>query len=83
METIEYTPNGVCSKKIIIDIENNIIKKIKVIGGCPGNLAGISKLVQGMKLEEVAKRLNGVTCGPKSTSCPDQLARAINQILNK
>lgn len=83
METFVYKTQGVCSREMHIAYEGDTLVELKVIGGCPGNLAGISKLVQGMKLEEVAKRLSGVTCGPKSTSCPDQLARAINQILNK
>ena len=83
METFVYKTQGVCSREMHITYEGDTLVELKVIGGCPGNLAGISKLVQGMKLEVVAKRLSGVTCGPKSTSCPDQLARAINQILNK
>ena len=81
METFVYKTQGVCSREMHIAYEGDTLVELKVIGGCPGNLAGISKLVQGMKLEEVAKRLSGVTCGPKSTSCPDQLAVAIETAL--
>ena len=66
-----------------ITYDGDTLIDLQVIGGCNGNLKGISKLVQGMKLEEVAKRLEGVTCGMKQTSCPDQLSRAIKEILKK
>jgi len=74
---IEFIPNGVCSKKIIIEIENNIIKNLKVIGGCPGNLLGISKLCENMEVDEVIEKLKGIKCGMKDTSCPDQIAKAL------
>ena len=75
-----YTPRGVCSRQINIEVEDGIVTKLEVIGGCNGNLQGISKLVQGMKVEEVIKRLKGIDCNSKGTSCPDQIARALEEI---
>ena len=75
--TVEYTPKGVCSRKIEIDIENGIINKVRFVGGCNGNTQGISKLVEGMKAEDVISRLEGVNCNGRGTSCPDQLAKAL------
>ncbi len=79
MRTIEYTPKGVCSKKMIITLDGDIIENVEVIGGCNGNLKGISALVKGMNKDEVIKRLEGLVCGSKSTSCPAQLAIALKQ----
>ncbi|MCH5196639.1 MAG: TIGR03905 family TSCPD domain-containing protein [Oscillospiraceae bacterium] len=78
--TYEYTPRGVCSQKMILDIEDNVVKSLKVLGGCNGNLQGISKLVEGLSVDEVIKRLEGIRCGMKPTSCPDQLASALKLI---
>lgn len=75
-----YTPQGVCSQKMIIEVENNIIKSVKIIGGCAGNTVGVSRLVQGMNIDEAIKRLKGIPCGFKSTSCPDQLSKALEEI---
>ena len=75
----EYETKGVCSKKIIIELEDNIIKKVKIVGGCPGNTEGIEKLVIGMNVDEVIKRLRGISCGNKITSCPDQLTYALEE----
>ena len=83
METFIYKPNGVCSREMQITYDGDTLIDLQVIGRCNGNLKGIGKLVQGMKLEEVAKRLEGVTCGMKQTSCPDQLSKAIKEILKK
>ena len=77
--TIEFTPQGVCSRQMIIEVEDGIVTDLKVIGGCNGNLQGISSLVKGMKVDEVIKRLEGLQCGGKGTSCPDQLAQALKQ----
>ena len=74
-----YTPEGVCSMQMIFEIENNIIKKLKIIGGCPGNTVGVSKLVEGRNIDEVIKMLKGIPCGLKGTSCPDQVARALEE----
>lgn len=80
--TIEYFPRGVCSRKMIIDVENDIVESVTVEGGCHGNLQGISALVRGMKVDDVIKRLEGIRCGSKSTSCPAQLAAALRTIGN-
>lgn len=78
-----YKPQGVCSREFLIDIdENDIIKDVKIVGGCAGNTAGISMLVKGMKTEDVIKKLKGIPCGPRKTSCPDQLALALEEIIN-
>jgi uncharacterized protein (TIGR03905 family) len=76
-EYIQYAPTGVCSRMIGVEITNNIITDINFIGGCQGNLTGISKLVIGMSVDEVIKRLEGIQCGGKGTSCPDQLAQCL------
>ena len=72
-------PKGVCSMQMIFEIENNIIKKLKIIGGCPGNTVGVSKLVEGRNIDEVIEMLKGIPCGIKGTSCPDQVARALEE----
>ena len=77
MSVINYKTRGVCSREIIIDVEDNIIKDVKFIGGCHGNTQGISTLVKGMKVEEVINKLEGINCNGKGTSCPDQLAKAL------
>ena len=77
---MEYKPTGVCSRKMVIDVEDGIVKSLEVIGGCHGNLQGISKLVEGMKVEDVISRLEGIRCGFKATSCPDQLAKALKKL---
>lgn len=74
---IDFTPKGVCSRRMVIEVENGVVKSLEVTGGCHGNLQGISKLVEGMKVEEVIARLDGIRCGGKPTSCPDQLAQAL------
>lgn len=79
--TINYTTKGTCSRQINIEVEDGIVKSCEFIGGCNGNLKGICRLVTGMKVEDVIARVEGTTCGPKSTSCPDQLAQALKQAL--
>ena len=76
---ISYKTKGVCSRSILIDVEDNIVKKVQFEGGCNGNTKGISALVEGMPVDEVIKRLDGIKCGFKSTSCPDQLSKAIGE----
>ena len=78
---IEYFPKGVCSRQMIIEVEDGVVQDVEVIGGCHGNLQGISALVEGMKVEDVIDRLEGLRCGFKSTSCPDQLAQALKKAL--
>lgn len=72
-----YTPQGVCSMQMIFDIENNIVKNLKIVGGCPGNTVGVSRLVVGKTVDEVIEMLKGIPCGMRGTSCPDQVARAL------
>lgn len=74
-----YTPQGVCSMQMIFEIDNGIIKNLKIIGGCPGNTLGVSKLVVGKSVDEVIEMLKGIPCGVKGTSCPDQVARALEE----
>ena len=76
-----YQPKGVCSKAIDVEVEGSVIKSVKFTGGCNGNLQGISSLVAGMKIEDAISRLRGIKCGVKNTSCPDQLACALQEIL--
>ena len=75
--TIQYTPRGVCARSFTIDVEDGIINSLKVVGGCDGNLKGISSLLVGMPVDEAIKRLEGIRCGAKPTSCPDQIAQAL------
>ena len=76
-----YTPKGVCSRQIDIELDDNIIKSVKFTGGCAGNTQGISSLVAGMDAEEAINRLKGIDCGGRGTSCPDQLAYALEEAL--
>ncbi len=75
----EYNTKGTCSSRILLDIEDGKLKNVEYIGGCNGNLQGIGRLVEGMPVDEVIARLRGIRCGFKDTSCPDQLARALEQ----
>ena len=77
METIQYSPRGVCSRHMEIDVEGGVIQAVRVIGGCSGNLQGISSLLKGMTVEDAIARMEGIRCGMKATSCPDQLAQAL------
>ncbi len=76
-----YKTKGVCSRSIAIEIEDNIIKSVKFEGGCNGNTQGISKLVEGMQVDDVIERLSSIRCGFRGTSCPDQLATALQEYL--
>ena len=75
----EYMPKGVCSMKMIFEIEGNIIKSLEIIGGCPGNTVGVSLLVRERTVEEVIKMLKGIPCRAKGTSCPDQISAALEE----
>ncbi len=75
-----YKTNGVCARKILVDVEDGIVKQVRFEGGCNGNTKGISALVEGMKVEDVIKRLEGIKCGFKNTSCPAQLAEALKSM---
>lgn len=79
--TIQYTPRGVCSRAFEIEVEDDTIQSVRVTGGCDGNLKGLSSLLKGMKVEDAIQRLEGIRCGMKPTSCPDQLAKALKTAL--
>ena len=81
--TIQYKPKGVCSQLMNVKIEDGIIQDIQVLGGCSGNLQGISKLLPGMKAEDAIERMAGIRCGFKATSCPDQLSKALRAALKE
>lgn len=78
-----YIPSGVCSREMIIELDGDIIKKLTIVGGCAGNTLGLSKLVEGMNINEVIKRLKGIPCGIRGTSCPDQLAKGLEEVKEK
>ena len=77
---MRYKTQGTCSSAIDLEVEDGIIKSVAFTGGCHGNLQGISRLVEGMKVEDAIARLKGIRCGFKTTSCPDQLARALESL---
>lgn len=74
-----YKTQGTCSSQIIFEVEDNKLKNVRFTGGCNGNLQGLSKLVEGMDIDDVIARIDGIHCGPRPTSCPDQLARALKK----
>ncbi len=76
-----YTTKGTCSRQIIVELEDGVVQSVQFVGGCNGNTKGISSLVAGMKAEDVVRRCKGITCGMKPTSCPDQLARALQEAM--
>lgn len=78
-----YEPRGVCSRQMEIEVDKDIIKSVKIVGGCAGNTVGVARLIEGMQIDEAIKRIKGIQCGNKGTSCPDQLALALEQIKNK
>lgn len=81
MKNILYKTSGTCSQFVELEAdENNVVTRAVVIGGCNGNLQGICKLIVGMRLEDVKERLSGIRCGSKPTSCPDQIAKAIEEL---
>ena len=77
---IEYATKGTCSRTIIIDVEDGVITDCKFVGGCPGNTQGVAALAKGRPVEEVISIVKGIKCGPRSTSCPDQLAKALEEL---
>lgn len=80
---MQYQPKGVCSQMIQFEIEDNKVKNVGFTGGCSGNLQGISRLIEGMDVDEAISRIEGIHCGFKKTSCPDQLAQALKQATGK
>ena len=82
MKTYTFKPHGVCSQEMQVDLDDqNVIQEFRVVAGCHGNLQGIAALVKGMPAEEAIRRLKGINCKGKGTSCPDQLARGLEQAL--
>lgn len=75
----EYKTKGTCSQRILFDIEDGKVFNVQFIGGCNGNLQGVSRLVEGMSVEDVIAKIEGIHCGMKPTSCPDQLSRALKE----
>ncbi len=80
---MEYQPKGVCSKQIHFDIVDNKVRNVSFLGGCNGNLQGISRLIEGMDVHEAISRIEGIRCGFKPTSCPDQLAHALKEAIGE
>ena len=80
---MEYTPKGVCSQKITFEIEDNKVKSVRFYGGCSGNTQGVARLVEVMDVDDAISRMEGIKCGFKSTSCPDQLAQALKEAAGK
>jgi uncharacterized protein (TIGR03905 family) len=76
-ERFEFKPKGVCSRNMIFELNGDVIESLTVEGGCNGNLKGIASLIKGKKIDEVIESLDGICCGPRPTSCPDQIARAL------
>lgn len=84
MKEINFTTQGTCSKLISVTADdNNVIQQVSFLGGCPGNLQGICKLVKGQRIDDVIEKLEGIRCGAKPTSCPDQLSQALKQLRNQ
>ncbi len=83
MKSIEFTPRGVCARRIDITLDGDTIKEVVFTGGCAGNTQGVAALIAGMPVTEAIARLEGIRCGFKSTSCPDQLAKALRAATEK
>ncbi len=79
----EYKTKGTCSSKILFDVDGGVVHNLEYVGGCNGNLQGLSRLVEGMQIDDVIARVQGIHCGMKPTSCPDQLAQALLQAKEK
>jgi len=81
--TFDYRARGVCAQGIRFEVEDNIVTKVNFIGGCSGNTQGVARLAEGMTVDMVIEKLRGIHCGRKATSCPDQLAQALEQMKNE
>lgn len=79
---MHYTPSGVCARGIDFEVEDGIIKEVKFMGGCSGNTQGVAALIKGMEIKDAISRIKGINCNGKGTSCPDQLAKALEQYIN-
>lgn len=82
-DIFQYQTQGTCSKLIAVQVENNILQDIQILGGCQGNLTGIRSLIIGMNIDEIIQKLSGIDCGGKGTSCPDQIAKCLIAYKNK
>ncbi|MBE6556437.1 MAG: TIGR03905 family TSCPD domain-containing protein [Ruminococcaceae bacterium] len=80
MEEYTYVPRGVCARKINLELDGDVIQKVTFVGGCAGNTQGVARLLEGMTVDEAISRLEGIRCGFKPTSCPDQLAMALKEL---
>ena len=80
---MEFRPSGVCSKLIKVDVDGDVVKNVEFVGGCAGKTQGVASLVAGMNVHDAISRLEGIKCGFKSTSCPDQLAKALKQAIHQ
>lgn len=74
-----YRTKGVCSQAIQVEVKDDVVQSVEFIGGCSGNTQGVARLVEGMKVEDAIAKIEGIKCGPRSTSCPDQLAKALRE----
>ena len=81
--TYTYHPKGVCSRQMKVEVEDGVIRSVEILGGCSGNLQGISRLIVGMKAQDAIQRMEGVKCGFKDTSCPDQLSIALKEAMKE
>jgi uncharacterized protein (TIGR03905 family) len=80
---MRFTPKGICAVAIDFEVEDGKVKDVKFTGGCDGNHKGLNALIKGMDVDEAIERLSGITCGPRATSCPDQLAQALKEYKSK
>lgn len=80
---MEYRTKGVCSRMIKLELDGDTIRSVEFVGGCSGNTQGVARLVEGMKVDDAIARIEGIKCGPRPTSCPDQLAQALKQAAGK
>ena len=83
MDKIVINPKGVCSRQIVVEAENNIIQNVTFVGGCPGNTLGVGSLLKGMKVDDAISRLEGIKCGFKNTSCPNELVKGLKEYYKK
>ncbi len=83
MKSYSYKTSGTCSREIMFDIDGNTVKNVRFVFGCQGNTSGISRLIEGMDVDEAISRLEGIDCNGRGTSCPDQLARALKKAKNE
>jgi uncharacterized protein (TIGR03905 family) len=83
MMTYTYTPKGVCSRQMTVEVEDGIVKRAEVVGGCNGNLQAVTRLITGMTVEDAVQKMRGIRCGMKNTSCPDQLSVALENAAKK